>query len=1385
MAVFTNELKLDVSSFIAQLKKAASDTKGAASEIAGAVSKIKVGVDTEGATKGLAGLKSKFFSTGKDLGEEAGRGASGGFSDAFKGALSGGLLAGAGTQIVGNLFSGVGDAISNAQDFETNLKALSAVTNVTGAGLDDLGLRARDLAKEFGGSANDQLKSFQGILSKFGPGLAGTPEALTAVSKNINILAAAGGINAQEAMSSLTDAMLQFGVNVGDADTAAAESSRFINVLAASAQVGAAEIPQVAQSILQAGVAAKGANLSFEETNSALQVLAVGGKVGSEAGIALRNVLGLLQKQSGPGAETLKKLGLSVEGLGQSLTTQGLEATLRQLGDGLNKVGSDAERNAALMNLFGAENASAAGILLENVDSMRTFTEQVTGTNSATEQAAINLDTFSARLSQIKANVEDAFIDAFQSIAPIVSKVIDDIFPRIQAALSSIFSALAPVFTAIGVLIGGALFGAIQGIVGLLEILGNGFKVLEPIIPLLALGIAAYAVAINASVISTKIAAAATAVWNAILAANPVGLVVVAVVALIAAVGALNAAFGESAESRLKDAENTKKVIEEEIKLNNEKKTNVVNTKKQVAEYEQLAKKTNRTAEENKKLRDIQGELDKQYPDLIDQTKSFEQNLAGVAEIGKQTSATLGDLTKKGDQLSKQLAESNKAIAEANRDIALQALDDVIGFTDKAKNVFKGNIAAFDKIFDPVREQFANALNLAKTEEQIDSAQKKILEFVNAQKDLLNDPDKLVAIYEGVTKAVASQRTAIRALAKDNKEAVDAATPPGAPPPPTPPTPPKPTKTGLEIAQEQFKLEEARLKLQQENAITALRAAVVAGDLTTDQEKTKLKEVELKTARETLAAYEKIFGVQRETLKIDDQLSTDIVREVKFKVNNDQLVQIRTQFQNFLQQQLTLELGVRPNVKDLEKGTLDAIKKIEATFKDNADDLADNAISPESFRTSLAGLQGSFDAIKKNLQDALTLPEVQANKELTASYIEQIDLVTAKSAELATKGQESLDKAFRETLKTRIDINKKTLESLSDDEKKNATEILRIRRELIDQETNLKLASLKSTGELRNAETKIILDEAAKQRAALDKTAKGTGGAFDSVVGGFTQAIAGLDFTGAFDTLVDAGTEAAEKTVDALKAGTLDYQSAVAELESITVESTSFLDTVLQRVADSFAKIRDASIASLRDISTGFDGSQQAIEKLINATANAAASGFAQILLEGESFGKGFVLLILDILDATIPALVALILGQSLAANPLLGAVVSAALIATLKAAVAVARSAAQGFESGGYTGNVGTKDVAGVVHGQEFVINARATKQFRPMLEEMNKGRLPMIDNGEFSAMRAELSAIRRRLDGMPNGIQGSQAMQLNVGFDNYIYERDRRRSAVRGLRG
>lgn len=48
-----------------------------------------------------------------------------------------------------------------------------------------------------------------------------------------------------------------------------------------------------------------------------------------------------------------------------------------------------------------------------------------------------------------------------------------------------------------------------------------------------------------------------------------------------------------------------------------------------------------------------------------------------------------------------------------------------------------------------------------------------------------------------------------------------------------------------------------------------------------------------------------------------------------------------------------------------------------------------------------------------------------------------------------------------------------------------------------------------------------------------------------------------------------------------------------------------------------------------------------------------------------------------------------------------------------------------KGFARGGYTGDGGVADVAGVVHGREFVVNARETARWRPLLEAINSGAL------------------------------------------------------------
>jgi hypothetical protein len=73
--------------------------------------------------------------------------------------------------------------------------------------------------------------------------------------------------------------------------------------------------------------------------------------------------------------------------------------------------------------------------------------------------------------------------------------------------------------------------------------------------------------------------------------------------------------------------------------------------------------------------------------------------------------------------------------------------------------------------------------------------------------------------------------------------------------------------------------------------------------------------------------------------------------------------------------------------------------------------------------------------------------------------------------------------------------------------------------------------------------------------------------------------------------------------------------------------------------------------------------------------------------------------------------------------GPALGAAAAAAAVAAGLANVAKITST-KGYAAGGYTGNGGVGETAGVVHGQEFVVNAAATRRNRDTLEAMNAGR-------------------------------------------------------------
>lgn len=89
-----------------------------------------------------------------------------------------------------------------------------------------------------------------------------------------------------------------------------------------------------------------------------------------------------------------------------------------------------------------------------------------------------------------------------------------------------------------------------------------------------------------------------------------------------------------------------------------------------------------------------------------------------------------------------------------------------------------------------------------------------------------------------------------------------------------------------------------------------------------------------------------------------------------------------------------------------------------------------------------------------------------------------------------------------------------------------------------------------------------------------------------------------------------------------------------------------------------------------------------------------------------------------------------LVAAATFGASAVAGGTALAALIASTKAL------SLAGFRDGGYTGNGGVNQIAGVVHGQEYVLNAAATRRYGHLAERMNNGTFTGVTSGAVNAM-------------------------------------------------
>lgn len=311
--------------------------------------------------------------------------------------------------VVDNVASGLAELGSAGVKLDAQMHDLSAVAGVTGDGLKQIEKFARQSAKAFGTDASVAVEGYKLLLSQLSPELGKYPDALSAMGDCIQTTSKLMGGDGVAAAQVLTTAMNQYGVSLEDPMKASEEMARMMNVMAAAGQAGSAELPAISAALQQCGMAAKAANVSFEETNAAIQVLDKAGKKASEGGVALRNVLGQLSKGrfvEKQAAEELQKAGIDVVALGDN--SKSLKERLEMLKPMLND-------SALLSKFFGVENANAARALIQGTDALQDFTNAVTGTSSATDQAAIVMDSYAERQARVRQQFEDLKISIFQA----------------------------------------------------------------------------------------------------------------------------------------------------------------------------------------------------------------------------------------------------------------------------------------------------------------------------------------------------------------------------------------------------------------------------------------------------------------------------------------------------------------------------------------------------------------------------------------------------------------------------------------------------------------------------------------------------------------------------------------------------------------------------------------------------------------------------------------------------------------------------------------------------------------------------------------------------------------------------------------------------------
>uniref|UniRef100_UPI0035DA0DDC phage tail tape measure protein n=1 Tax=Enterococcus gallinarum TaxID=1353 RepID=UPI0035DA0DDC len=394
-------------------------------------------------------------------------------------------------------------------DFEEQMSRVKAISGATGQAFEDLRDQAIDLGAKTAFSAKESADGMENLAS------AGfdAKEIMAAMPGLLDLAAVSGGDVALASENAAT-ALRGFGLEADQAGHVA-------DVFAKAAADTNAEVADMGEAMKYIAPVANAMGLSIEETAAAIGIMSDAGVKGSQAGTTLRGALSRIAKPTKAMKVVMEDLGVSFyDSEGNMISLKDQIALLSKSFDGLTQE----QKNQALVTLYGQESLSGMMALIDkgpdSLDSLTNSLEQSDG--AADDMARTMQDNMNSSIEQMMGAFESAAIVIQDILAPAISSIADSIGELVEKFVSAPRSVQTMIVT----------FGLLAAAIGpVLFAIGKAVKIFQTVkVGILALraGFTAFNTAV------TAVSGGMKALF-AVLAANPIILIIGAIVAAAAA----------------------------------------------------------------------------------------------------------------------------------------------------------------------------------------------------------------------------------------------------------------------------------------------------------------------------------------------------------------------------------------------------------------------------------------------------------------------------------------------------------------------------------------------------------------------------------------------------------------------------------------------------------------------------------------------------------------------------------------------------------------------------------------------------------------------------------------------------------------------------------